>query len=282
MGHPGATPAFISPPSRRRRWWSPSKRRQQTSLRTRRRGRRDGESPRRRRRDDAAGSVSWRRVCAFVLYTPPQAGIKDKRDPIQARKMIPPSRIWSATRRGIPKSARFRLLSMNCRLSSTLPRLPILLVNVVSECGGTIMMSPRMRNATSRTDLTMMVLTRGYVDSNWCDDEMHARARSACTECPSHRLFPLRWRNYPWAANLVVPDRRLGCGFLQAIMTDQLLAAVEGAWGNPKTRPDEWRHAIDTTVAALGRFIGEVEATCTSPRCRQRVPATTPLPSRLG
>ena len=65
---------------------------------------------------------------------------------------------------------------------------------------------------------------------------------------------------------------------LQAIMTDELLAAVEGAWGNPKTRPDEWRHAIDTTVAALGRFIGEVEATCTSPRCRQRVPATTPLP----
>jgi hypothetical protein len=74
------------------------------------------------------------------------------------------------------------------------------LVNVVSECGGMIVedLPTELRNATARTDLTMMVLTRGYVDSNWCDDEMHARARSACTECPSHRLFPLRWRNYPW------------------------------------------------------------------------------------
>ena len=66
-------------------------------------------------------------------------------------------------------------------------KVPILLVNVVSECGGMIVedLPAELRNATSRTDLTMMVLTRGYVDSNWCDDEMHARARSACTECPS-------------------------------------------------------------------------------------------------
>ncbi|HET7237643.1 MAG TPA: hypothetical protein VFI76_01365 [Terrimicrobiaceae bacterium] len=91
----------------------------------------------------------------------------------------------------------------------------------------------------------------------------------------------LRWRNYPWAE---LWSRQIeGWGVdLQAIMTDELLAAVEDAWGNPKTRPDEWRHGIDTTVGALGRFIGEVEATCTSPRCPQRVPATTPLPSRLG
>ena len=162
-------------------------------------------------------------------------------------------------------------------------KVPILLVNVVSECGGMIVedLSAELRNATSRTDLTMMVLTRGYVDSNWCDDEMHARARSACTECPSHRLFPLRWRNYPWAE---LWSRRIeGWGVdLQGIMTDELLAAIEGALGDPKTRPDEWRHAIDATVAALGHFICEVEATCTSPQCPRRVPATTPLPSRLG
>ncbi len=161
-------------------------------------------------------------------------------------------------------------------------KVPVLLVNVVSECGGMIVedLPTELRNATARTDLTMIVLTRGYVDSNWCDDEMHARARSACPECPSHRLFPLRWRNYPWDE---LWSRKIeGWGVdLQATMTEALLAAIEAELWEPKARPDEWRRAIGATVTALARFAEEVEATCTRPGCPRRVPATTPLPSRL-
>ncbi len=77
---------------------------------------------------------------------------------------------------------------------------PIQLVNVVSECGTKQVpdLPGELRSATAATDLTMIVLTQGYVNSMRCDDEMHGRAQSSCRDCPSHRLFPVRWRTYPW------------------------------------------------------------------------------------
>ena len=63
--------------------------------------------------------------------------------------------------------------------------------------------------------------------------------------------------------------------------TDELLAAIEAELWELQARPDEWRRAIGATVTVLARFADEVEASCTGPKCPGRVPATTPLPSRL-
>jgi hypothetical protein len=159
---------------------------------------------------------------------------------------------------------------------------PIRLVNVVSECGGMQVPDlPReLADATASTDLTMMVLTQAYVDSSWCDDEMHSRARTACRTCPSHRLFPLAWRNYPWDA---LWSRRIeGWGVdLQDLMTDALLDAVEAHLWEPDVRPAEWREAIQACVAPLSRFHDEIRSTCTTAQCPALVPPTVSIPHRL-
>jgi hypothetical protein len=159
---------------------------------------------------------------------------------------------------------------------------PIRLVNVVSECGS--MQVPdlpgELADATVSTDLTMMVLTQGYVDSHWCDDEMHNRARMACRTCPSHRLFPLAWRNYPWDE---LWSRKIeGWGVnLQDLMTDALLDAVEAHLWEPNVRPDQWREAIQTSVAALSRFHAEIQSTCTTAQCPAMVSPSVSIPQRL-
>lgn len=159
---------------------------------------------------------------------------------------------------------------------------PIRLVNIVSECGGMIVpgLQEELESATERTDITMMVLTQGYIDSPWCDDEMHARARSACKQCPSHRLFPLAWRNYPWDE---LWSRKIeGWGVnLQSTITDDLLAKVESNLWETESRPKKWHEAINSTVVALDRFINEIKSTCTGRDCPAWVLPSVPVPRRL-
>jgi hypothetical protein len=140
---------------------------------------------------------------------------------------------------------------------------PIRLVNVVSECGS--MQVPdlpgELADATVSTDLTMMVLTQGYVDSHWCDDEMHNRARMAC------RMWSRKIEG--WGVNL------------QDLMTDALLDAVEAHLWEPNVRPDQWREAIQTSVAALSRFHAEIQSTCTTAQCPAMVSPSVSIPQRL-
>ena len=159
---------------------------------------------------------------------------------------------------------------------------PVLLVNVVSECGGKVVsaLSSRLTEATNATDVTMMVLTPGYVDSNWCDDEMQERASRSCLDCPSRRLFPLMWRNYPW--NEVWSRQIEGWGVnLQDLITDELCAAVEKHLWKPAIRPPGWHEAIARTVPALTRFNEEVRTTCTKTMCPAWVDPAVPVPERL-
>lgn len=160
--------------------------------------------------------------------------------------------------------------------------IPIILVNIVSECGS--MQVPNLpqaiATATAATDATMMVLTQGYIDSYWCDDEMHSRARSACSTCPSHRLFPLAWRTYPFSElwGRVIA----GWGVdLQPLITDELLAQLETQLWAPEHRPVAWRRAIAITVEALQRFLSETNATCVGEGCPARIAETVAIPSRL-
>lgn len=159
---------------------------------------------------------------------------------------------------------------------------PIHLINVVSECGTKEVsgLPTELANATAATDLTMMVLTRSYVDSPWCEDEMHARARSACEACPSHRLFPLAWRTYPWPELWSRTIEGWGVD-LQDLITDSLLDEVEIHLWEPDVRPNGWRLAIERTVAALSCFCDEINSTCTEATCPARVAPATPVPRRL-
>jgi DNA-binding SARP family transcriptional activator/predicted ATPase len=126
---------------------------------------------------------------------------------------------------------------------------PAKLVNLVAECGTHEVadLPGSLLEATSAADLTLMVLTRGYVNSNWCDSEMHERARLACPECPSHRLFPLAWRNYPWDELWSRAIEGWGVD-LRSLMSDELLDEVQANRHRPARRPDPWRVAIDRTV----------------------------------
>lgn len=159
---------------------------------------------------------------------------------------------------------------------------PIQLVNVVSECGTKQVpdLPSELSSATAGTDLTMMVLTQGYVDSMSCDDEMHGRAQSSCRDCPSHRLFPVRWRTYPWDE---LWSRSIeGWGIdLQDVMTDDFLDTIEAQLWEPGKRPEKWRQAIAATVAALARFHAEIQSTCTREQCPRLVPDSIPIPRRL-
>jgi len=156
------------------------------------------------------------------------------------------------------------------------------LVVVVSECGGKVVegLSDQLRAATAATDLTMMVLTPAYIASNWCDDEMHERARRACRDCPSRRLFPLVWRGYN--ATEVWGRRIEGWGVdLRSLLTDSVLETVDSHLWEPTVRPIEWHHAIEQTVAALARFSDEVRTTCVKGDCPHSVPTDVPIPHRL-
>jgi hypothetical protein len=158
----------------------------------------------------------------------------------------------------------------------------IRLVVVVSECGGKVVeaLPQELLAATAATDLTMMVLTPGYIDSNWCDDEMHERARRACRKCPSRRLFPLVWRGYH--ATEVWGRRIEGWGIdLRGLLTDSVLDAVDCHLWEPTVRPTEWVEAIEQTAAAIARFSEEVRTTCVNRDCPQSVPDDVPIPRRL-
>jgi hypothetical protein len=159
---------------------------------------------------------------------------------------------------------------------------PIQLVNAVSECGTKEVpgLPEELSNATAATDFTMMVLTQGYVDSPWCDDEMHGRAQIACPACPSHRLFPLAWRTYPWDALWSRSIEGWGVS-LQDLMSDQLLDEVEEHLWEPEVRPAGWHDAIARTSRALSRFHAEIQGTCTRDECPKRIDPRIPLPRRL-
>lgn len=160
--------------------------------------------------------------------------------------------------------------------------IPIVLVNIVSECGSVQVPDLPQANgdATAATDATMMVLTQGYIDSHWCDGEMHSRAQSACSTCPSHRLFPLAWRTYPFS-NLWGRDIA-GWGVdLQPLITDEVLAQIEAQLWTPEDRPEAWRSAIATTVGALHKFLFEINTTCVRAACPARIAGAVVIPSRL-
>ena len=159
---------------------------------------------------------------------------------------------------------------------------PIRLVVVVSECGSMQipMLSERLVEATTATDLTMMVLTPGYVDSNWCDDEMQERAQRSCADCPSHRLFPLKWHDYPW--DHLWSREVAGWGVdLQDLTTDEFFNSVEENLWNPTRRPPQWYEAIARAVESLSAYVAEVRETCTRDSCPPWVSADVPLPSRM-
>ncbi len=161
-------------------------------------------------------------------------------------------------------------------------KISIMLVNVVSECGSMEVpdLEQELTATTTKTDLTMMVLSEAYTKSYWCESEMMGRAYSSCDTCPSRRLFPLAWRKYPWT-HLWSRDID-GWGVdLQPILTDAVLASVEESLWDPTTRCGEWNYAISLTVDALRRFLVEIESSCIQLACPKPIASDVPIPTRL-
>ena len=161
----------------------------------------------------------------------------------------------------------------------------LVLEAVINECGGyrfdPVGLEKRIKAAVKATDLTVVVLTPDFDDSVWCDLEIRERAFSMCPDCPSHRLFPLIWRDREpsWRLDGLWDKRRIcseGWGIdLSDLLDDDVIARIRG--GEESASIPAWTKAIRRSADGLARFVAEVKATCVHEECAARVPTETAL-----